>query len=56
MADYNARIAPFINDVFYVTSIFGIQETRVHRGLDIATVSEPRSDTFIFYGKLGSNS
>lgn len=37
MADYNASIAPFINNIFYVTSVFGIQETRTHRGLDIAT-------------------
>lgn len=42
MAYYNARIAPFINDIFYVTSIFGVQETRTHKGLDIATVSSPR--------------
>ena len=39
MADYNARIAPFIDITFYVTSVFGIQETRTHRGLDIATAT-----------------
>lgn len=37
MADYNARIAPFIDITFYVTSVFGIQPSRTHRGLDIAT-------------------
>lgn len=30
-------IAPFIDVVFYVTSIFGETGTRTHRGLDIAT-------------------
>lgn len=39
MADYEARIAPFINTTFYVTSIFGVQPTRTHRGIDIATPS-----------------
>lgn len=39
MADYNARIAPFIDITFYVTSIFGIQPSRTHRGLDIATAT-----------------
>ena len=37
MADYVASIAPFINNIFYVTSVFGVQETRTHRGIDIAT-------------------
>ena len=45
MADYNANIAPFINEVFYITSEFGEErETsgggiRYHNGLDIATPS-----------------
>ena len=30
MADYNARIAPFINVIFYVTSIWW-EEPRNHR-------------------------
>lgn len=38
MADYNARIAPFINTTFYVTSEYGIYRNGVlHVGLDIAT-------------------
>ena len=36
MADYEARIAPFINVTFYVTSEWW-EEPRNHRGLDIAT-------------------
>lgn len=44
MADYNARIAPFINHIFYVTSVFGVQETRTHRGIDIAT---PTADGYV---------
>ena len=36
MADYVANIAPFINQIFYVTSAFG-EQPRNHRGLDIAT-------------------
>lgn len=36
MADYNARIAPFINQIFYVTSEWW-EQPRNHRGLDIAT-------------------
>lgn len=40
MADYNARIAPFINQIFYVTSVWW-ELPRNHRGLDIAT---PKSD------------
>lgn len=36
MADYEARIAPFINVTFYVTSVWW-EEPRNHRGLDIAT-------------------
>lgn len=38
MADYEARIAPFINVIFYVTSVWW-EEPRNHRGLDIATPS-----------------
>lgn len=38
MADYIARIAPFINQEFYVTSEWW-EEPRNHRGLDIATPS-----------------
>lgn len=44
MADYEARIAPFINTQFYVTSIFG-ELPRLHKGLDIATPS-PGSDLY----------
>ena len=36
MADYDARIAPFINIEFVVTSEFW-EQPRNHRGLDIAT-------------------
>lgn len=38
MADYEARIAPFINETFYVTSEWW-ELPRNHRGLDIATPS-----------------
>lgn len=38
MADYEARIAPFINETFYVTSEWW-EQPRNHRGLDIATPS-----------------
>lgn len=38
MADYEARIAPFINVTFYVTSEWW-EQPRNHRGLDIATPS-----------------
>ena len=38
MADYEAKIAPFINVEFYVTSVWW-EEPRNHRGLDIATPS-----------------
>lgn len=38
MADYEARIAPFINVIFYVTSEWW-EQPRNHRGLDIATPS-----------------
>lgn len=36
MADYEARIAPFINTTFYVTSAWW-ELPREHRGLDIST-------------------
>ena len=36
MADYEAKIAPFINQIFYVTSQWW-EQPRNHRGLDIAT-------------------
>jgi len=42
MAEYNANIAPFINETFYVTSEFGEERpvsgggVRYHKGLDIA--------------------
>ena len=41
MADYTAKIAPFINQEFYVTSEFGEprQGRDPHKGLDIATPS-----------------
>lgn len=40
MAEYNARIAPFINTTFYVTSIYGVERWgALHCGLDIATPS-----------------
>lgn len=35
-ADYQARIAPFIDVIFYVTSVWW-EQPRNHRGLDIAT-------------------
>lgn len=38
MADYEARIAPFINVTFYVTSEWW-EQPRNHRGLDIATLA-----------------
>lgn len=38
MADYEARIAPFINQEFWITSEWW-EEPRNHRGLDIATPS-----------------
>lgn len=38
MADYIAKIAPFINQTFYVTSVWW-EQPRNHRGLDIATPS-----------------
>lgn len=62
MADYNARIAPFINEVFYVTSVFG-EQPRNHKGLDISTgTNSPvfstvdgivvRSDVSTSYGNI----
>lgn len=51
MANYTAKIAPFINQEFYVTSEFG--EPRPgrdpHKGLDIATPSALGRSWFIFY-------
>lgn len=38
MADYEARIAPFINIEFYVTSEWW-EQPRNHRGIDLATAS-----------------
>ena len=38
MADYVAKISPFINVTFYVTSVWW-EQPRNHRGLDIATPS-----------------
>lgn len=47
MADYEARVAPFINVTFYVTSAFG--EPRPgrapHKGIDIATPA-PGNDLY----------
>lgn len=36
MADYKAKIAPFINEVFYVTTVWWSGDPP-HRGIDIAT-------------------
>lgn len=55
MADYNANIAPFINQTFWVTSEFwevrsdGQGGTRYHKGLDIAVPMEtPTTDVFVY--------
>lgn len=38
MADYEANIAPFINQIFYVTGMYGVQRpTHMHVGIDLAT-------------------
>lgn len=38
MADYNANVAPFINTIFYVTGMYGVQRpTHMHVGIDLAT-------------------
>ena len=38
MADYEANIAPFINILFYVTGMYGVQRpTHMHVGIDLAT-------------------
>lgn len=38
MADYEANIAPFINDTFYLTSPYGIDRgSHIHVGVDLAT-------------------
>lgn len=61
-ATYIARIAPFINTVFYVTSVFG-EAPRNHKGIDISTGSNDmlfsvcngvvvRSDTSDSYGNI----
>lgn len=41
MAQYEARIAPFINIEFWITSEWW-EQPRNHRGLDIATASALR--------------
>lgn len=53
MADYEARIAPFINVEFYVTAEFGQYPSGgEHNGLDIATPS-PGNDLYsIVKGKI----
>ena len=49
MADYNANIAPFINQTFYVTSEFWEQRTgRHHHGLDIAVPYDINNPTDVF--------
>lgn len=45
MADYEAKIAPYINTTFYVTSVFG-EQPRNHKGLDIATPAPRFSSLF----------
>lgn len=38
MADYKANVAPFINTIFYVTGMYGVQRpTHMHVGIDLAT-------------------
>lgn len=38
MADYEANVAPFINIIFYVTGMYGVQRpTHMHVGIDLAT-------------------
>lgn len=38
MADYEANVAPFINTIFYVTGMYGVQRpTHMHVGIDLAT-------------------
>ena len=38
MADYKANVAPFINQIFYVTGMYGVQRpTHMHVGIDLAT-------------------
>ena len=53
MADYEARIAPFINQEFWITSEFG--EPRAgrepHKGLDIATPSVLGRSSSLFDGR-----
>lgn len=55
MADYNANIAPFINQTFWVTSEFweprsdGQGGTRYHKGLDIAVPMETATTDVYMY-------
>lgn len=38
MADYEARVAPFIKNTFYLTGMYGVQRpTHMHVGVDLAT-------------------
>lgn len=38
MADYKANVSPFINTIFYVTGMYGVQRpTHMHVGIDLAT-------------------
>lgn len=38
MSDYKANVAPFINQIFYVTGMYGVQRpTHMHVGIDLAT-------------------
>lgn len=50
MADYNANIAPFINQTFYVTSEFWEERPgpRYHKGLDIAVPFDLDNPTDVF--------
>lgn len=53
MADYNARIAPFINQEFWVTSEFGEPRPgrESHKGIDIATPSAGGRSSSLFNGR-----
>lgn len=52
MADYNAKVAPFINIIFYVTGRYGTQRpTHMHVGLDVAT-STPQNLYSMFDGNV----
>lgn len=53
MADYEARIAPFINVTFYITAEFGQYPSGgQHNGLDIATPSPGNNLYSIVNGKI----